>query len=334
MGFESCSLEFKKVMEKLEARGKQRWNNFVQKYGPKSGAFLYAWEWSELAHGQRYEFVENGELVGLASVGRIFLPFGQSYISSICGPIASDEKKILEILETLADERVLFIRFEPSIKVESPRVKKTIFITPITTLITSLESGTKDLLAAMHPKTRYNIGLAQRKNLDIQFLKAEDLDLVWPLFEETTRRDGFRLHPKTHYHDLLNLKGDNLHVFLAGVFFNNKPIAVNLMVDFYETRTYLHGASSGQNRNLMAPYLLHWELMKDAKEKGLKFYDWWGITSSDDPKDHWAGITRFKKGFGGEVVRYPGTFDYVLRPAAYLVYSVLRTIRRFVSRFA
>lgn len=321
-------------MEKRDAVDRHKWNNFVRQHGPRSGAFLYAWEWSELAHGQRYEFIENGELVGLASVGRIFLPFGRSYLSGICGPIASDEKKILEILETLADERVLFIRFEPSIKIESSRVKKTISITPITTLITSLEPGTKELLAAMHPKTRYNIGLAQRKNLEIKFLQAEDLDLVWPLFEETARRAGFRLHPKTHYRDLLNLKGDNLRVFLAGVFFNGRPIAVNLMVDFYETRTYLHGASSSQDRNLMAPYLLHWELMKDAKEKGLKFYDWWGIAPVDDPKDPWFSITRFKKGFGGQIVRYPGTFDYVLQPAAYLIYSALRTVRRLVSRFA
>jgi len=318
-------------MQKQEATDKQRWNDFVSKYGPQSGAFLYAWEWSEMAEGQRYEFVENGELIGLASVGRIFLPFRQSYISGICGPVAANEKNILKILDTLADKESLFIRFEPSEKIESPRVKKTISLSPTTTFITSLQSDVKELLAAMHPKTRYNIGLAQRKNLEIKFLKANELDLVWPLFEETAHRDGFRLHSKNHYLNLLNLHGEKLKVFLAAAFFDGKPIAANIMVDFHETRTYLHGASSSQDRNLMAPFLLHWELMKDAKEKCLSFYDWWGIASSDDPKDPWAGITRFKRGFGGDVVKYPGTFDYVLKPLGYQFYKIFRFIKRKIK---
>jgi lipid II:glycine glycyltransferase (peptidoglycan interpeptide bridge formation enzyme) len=79
----------------------------------------------------------------------------------------------------------------------------------------------------------------------------------------------------------------------------------------------------------MAHFLLHWELMKEAKTKGLRFYDWWGIASSDDPKDPWAGLTRFKKGFGGEVVKYPGTFDYVIKPFGYLFYKIFRCLARF-----
>lgn len=318
-------------MEKKEALDKRGWNDFVQKYGPRSGAFLYAWEWSEMAHGHRYEFIENNELVGIFSVGKIFLPFGQSYVSGICGPIASEENKILKILEAMADKDSLFIRFEPAVKIISSKIKKTVSISPITTLITILEPEIKELLAVMHPKTRYNIGLAQRKNLEVKFLSPEDLETVWPLFEETADRDGFRLHVKGHYRELLNLHGDDLRVFLVGVFLEGRPVAVNIMVDFQKTRTYLHGASSSRDRNLMAPYMLHWELMKDAKEKGLKFYDWWGIASTDDSKDPWAGITRFKKGFGGEVVKYPGTFDYVLKPLEYRLYKLFRFFKRKVK---
>lgn len=319
-------------MEKREATDKQRWDKFVQKYGPRSGAFLYAWEWSEMARGQRHEFIEDGELVGLFSVGRVFLPFGRSYISGICGPIASNGEKILKILEALADDRSLFIRFEPSAIVASPRVRRTLSITPSVTLITSLEPSVQEILAKMHPKTRYNIGLAQRKGVEIKFLEPSDLNTVWPLFEETAKRDGFRLHPKIHYRNLLKLRNSDLRVFFAAAFFEDKPVAVNIMVDFIGTRTYLHGASSGENRNVMAPFLLHWELMKEAKEKGLKFYDWWGIVPTNNPKDPWVGITRFKKGFGGEVVSYPGTFDYVLRPFWYFMYRVARRLAWLVRR--
>ncbi|MFH1252986.1 MAG: peptidoglycan bridge formation glycyltransferase FemA/FemB family protein [Candidatus Uhrbacteria bacterium] len=315
-------------MQKCEALDKQRWNDFIIKHGPRSGAFLYAWEWSEMALGHRYEFWENDELIGLASVGYVFLPFGQSYLSCIYGPITFRQEKILEMLELLNSTEAIFARFEPAEEIKNRRVKKTRSITPPTTLITSLELKIEDLLSQMHHKTRYNIFLAERKGVKVRFLTAADLTAVWPLFTETAERDSFRLHSKKHYEDLLNFKSEDLKIFLVGAYFENQLLAANIMVDFNGVRTYLHGASSSKKRNLMGPYLLHWELMKEAKEKGLKFYDWWGIAKTDDPKDPWAGITRFKKGFGGEVVSYPGTFDYVLNPFKYFVYNALRKIVR------
>lgn len=117
--------------------------------------------------------------------------------------------------------------------------------------------------------------------------------------------------------------------FLAIAKHENDILATNIMIDFGDTRTYLHGASSNVKRNLMAPYLLHWELMKDAQSKGIKFYDWWGIAPIDAPADHpWAGISRFKRGFGGEEVEYPGTFDLVLHPIKYRFYQFIRSLRR------
>jgi lipid II:glycine glycyltransferase (peptidoglycan interpeptide bridge formation enzyme) len=318
------------IMKKQTVTDRESWNSFIFKHGKRSGAFLYAWEWSELARGERYEFVEDGEVVGLVSAARIFLPFGQSYLSVLGGPTALNAETTLKILETMADKKILFIRFEPTVEVRSPRIKKSLPVSPTTTLITSLKPEIKELLAAMHPKTRYNIGLAQRKNLEFKILEPKDLDLVWSLFEETAGRDGFRLHEKNHYQNLLKLNEKNLRVFLAAVFFEGRALAANIMVDFNKTRTYLHGASSSQDRGLMAPYFLHWELMKEAKKENLEFYDWWGIASTDSCKESWAGITRFKKGFGGETVRSPGTFDYVLKPSGYLIYKIIRCLKRFL----
>jgi lipid II:glycine glycyltransferase (peptidoglycan interpeptide bridge formation enzyme) len=228
------------------------------------------------------------------------------------------------------DDGRVFVRFEPLNDVKTFGFKKTFSVSPKTTLITSLEKSEEKLLSSFHQKTRYNINLAKRKGVKIEIAKAWELDIVWPLFEETAKRDGFRLHDKKHYEELLKLKSNNLKVFLAVAFYENRPLAANIMVDFNGTRTYLHGASSNSNRNVMAPFLLHWELLTDAQAKGLKFYDWWGIASSDDPKDPWAGITRFKKGFGGETVRSPGTFDYVLKPSGYLIYKIIRCLKRFL----
>lgn len=73
----------------------------------------------------------------------------------------------------------------------------------------------------------------------------------------------------------------------------------------------------------MAPYLLQWEIIKAAKGRGCRYYDFYGI---DENK--WPGVTRFKLGFGGEQVQFPGTYDYIFCRPLYWLYKFLRTVRR------
>ena len=102
------------------------------------------------------------------------------------------------------------------------------------------------------------------------------------------------------------------------------------MVSFYGNgAVYLHGGLSYEHRAYMAPYLLHWEAIKDAKKNGFSFYDLWGVAPQNAPADHtWSGITRFKEGFGGEFLEYVGAYDYVYRPAWYKAFNMARNIMR------
>jgi lipid II:glycine glycyltransferase (peptidoglycan interpeptide bridge formation enzyme) len=78
----------------------------------------------------------------------------------------------------------------------------------------------------------------------------------------------------------------------------------------------------------MAPYLCQWIAIGEAKAAGVKIYDLWGIAESESPSDPWAGITRFKQGFGGEEVTFPGTFDYVIKPFWYNLFFMAAKIRK------
>jgi lipid II:glycine glycyltransferase (peptidoglycan interpeptide bridge formation enzyme) len=75
---------------------------------------------------------------------------------------------------------------------------------------------------------------------------------------------------------------------------------------------YLYGASSDLERELMPTYLLQWEAMRWAKKYGCKLYDLWGIPDEDESvlesnfserQDGLWGVYRFKRGFGGQVIR-------------------------------
>jgi len=149
------------------------------------------------------------------------------------------------------------------------------------------------------------------------------------LSKKTAQRDGFRLHESVHYENIIN---SDLS-FQLSVLINNQVIAANLFIGFGNTFTYLYGSSDYTKRDLMAPYLLQWEGIKLAKKLGYKYYDFFGITPKEkncisNKKHQYAGITRFKLGFGGKVKEDPGTFDVLLDKKKYFVYNLLRKVNR------
>lgn len=224
------------------------------------------------------------------------------------------------IAEAIADldPKALFVRFDPVNKIQENKFVKTIDVQPSKTLILKLEGPEEKMLNQMHQKTRYNIRLGLKKKLAIKTGKqyaAEFLDLL----EETRQRDKFRLHSRAYYERMIESGAAEV----VSAWHDNEMLAGSLIVSFGDTVTYVHGASSSRKRELMAPYVLHWHNIKTACDAGFAYYDWQGI---DEKK--WPGVTRFKLGFGGEEMLYPGTFDKPLAPLQYRVYTIGRIIRR------
>jgi len=255
-----------------------------------------------------------------------------------------------EIKKIAQTENCLFLRLDPTddlfIMDANFKVKQTIDVQPSKTLILNLEKSEEALLKEMHQKTRYNIRLAEKKGVTIREARTDEFEKFWTLMSETVERDGFRLHGKEYYKSMLqNSLAPNLLRLSSGVSkqervgvrlltselnmklyfaeFDEKIIAANIISFFGDTVTYVHGASSNSDRNLMAPYLLQWEIIKQAKSLGCKYYDFYGI---DENK--WPGVTRFKKGFGGAEFNYPGTFDVIFNNFSYKAYQTLRWLRR------
>ena len=304
------------------------WNQFVLKHGPRSGRFLQSWDWGAFQKKMGAEVVrepieKDGELVGVAQWVRREVPVVGEYRFCPRGPISS-----VSVLSV--GEKGMFSRIEPASKDLVPSGShKTHDSQPANTLLLDLSKTEEELLAAMHHKTRYNIGLAGRRGVHVEF-REHELSEVWQLFEETGSRGHFRLHERAYYEQMLkSLKGE-CHAFLATAYFEHHPIATTLMLDFGDTRTYLHGASERVHRKIMAPSLLHWELIRSAKAKGLKWYDWWGVAPADAKGHPWEGVSRFKSGFGGEEIEYPGTFDVVHKPVMYRLYQLMRVVRRMM----
>lgn len=305
------------------------WNLDVLRLG---GGFLQSWQWGEFQRSLGRDVLRLREQDALAQLIRMPLPFGKSYWYCPRGPLGA-----LPSIAMDADvKRGLFLRVEPAAPPEGG--VKVRDVQPGQTMIVDLRREREAIMAAMHEKWRYNIRLAERKGVKVYVAGERDpgaLDVFWALLEETTERDGFRAHDKEYYRSMLEaLSGDPASdgktrpvARLVFAEHDGRVLAANFMIYFGDTATYLHGASSRARRELMAPQLLHWTAMLDAKAWGYAAYDFWGVAPEGAENHPWAGVTRFKKGFGGTYVAYPGAYDLPIDRTWYAVYRVTQKLR-------
>ncbi len=289
------------------------------------GSILQSWTWGEFQHSLGNKLYRFSGPNYINSVTELPLMMGKKYLYSSKGPLGDVQAATADILELAKnDHGIIFARIEPDKKVDLPEAIKS--PQPTLNWILGLEKTEEELLATMKSKHRYNLNLAQKKGVVVRQGTKEDILVVWKLLLETASKAKIRLHPQNYYWKMFeHLYPDHLQIFIAE--FNGKPLGAMFLTMFGDTAIYLHGGSSQINKEVMAPYLLHWEAIKFAKSKGLRFYDFGGIAPEGDTNHPWAGISRFKRGFGGYELSNPGAFDQVFSPIWYNVYKNARKIR-------
>lgn len=354
-----------KLVELSEA-DKIQYNNFVAT--AESGSFLQSWEWGQWQEklGRKvarfFALDDGGQTIASAQTVIMPLAFGKFYVYVPYGPVFGAKFEIrnskfdlsaeaLAKVETIIKDIIskfsnaIFVRIEPKFghldfgSWNLP-LQKTANIQPGKTLLINLTKPEDQLLAGMHPKTRYNIKLAQKHGVEIQdefgltigrgLFAREALELIY----QTSKRQGYLAQGPGYFAKLVdffamhNSHADlKLRVYKA--IYQQQLLASAIMIDYAKTRTYLFGGSSQDHKNTMAPYLLHWKAMLDAKSAGFEYYDFWGIETSagDTP-----GFVRFKLGFGGSATQYPGAYDVVQDRLQYKLYKAMRLLNKWQKK--
>lgn len=303
-------------------------NSFEAALTTNHSSFLQSWQWGQFQKEQgriiiRAGWEENGKLKLVGQFIEHQIPYLKgTYLYCGYGPVGdmSYTGKLTKSIHN-ALPQYWFIKLEPT-KTLPELGQSAHRIQPGKTLITNISKSPEELLASMHPKTRYNIKVAQKHNVAIKVATSpKEYGQALNLIISTSQRQGFRDHPTSYYEGLINSQVLKPKVYLAS--HDQQFLSAAIMIDHNDTRTYLFGGSSADNKNLMAPYLLHWQAMMDAKQLGLTNYDWWGIETS---KGSAPGFVRFKLGWGGQEVTYPTPQDIVTEPFNYQLYRILRSI--------
>jgi len=320
-----------------------------------SGSFLQSWEWGEWQEKlgkkvYRFKITDDTEnVLGSVLLVKMPLPFGKYYLYAPYGPVVNFQFSIFNFQLLTHELRALFsdalfMRIEPQNEIEglSSFAIKSTNIQPAITMVLDVHKPDEDLLAGMHTKTRYNIRVAERHGVVIQSQLAvtpgyglyarEAIDLI----VKTQARQKYRGHSASYYEKLVDFFAvQNPHasvkVTVYKALYNKELLTSAVMVDFAKTRMYLYGGSSDDFRNVMAPYLLHWQAIADARNLGMEYYDFGG---SEVAAGGERGFTRFKQGFGGRVVNYMGAYDWVFNKTAYHAYMFFRKINKITKKIS
>lgn len=283
-------------------------------------SFLQSAEWEKLQNKMGRKTWEVGGFL----IIQHRLPLGLNYL--YCPrPLEVGNDFFEGVKRIAAQEKSVFFKIDPFFQLQNPNYKFRIsnFIQPRKTVGIDLRSHPESLLADMHEKTRYNIRLAERKSVLVDS-NSTALEEFWTMLQKTTERDHFHPHAKIYYDRLLRIRSDDFYNELFFAAYKGEKLA-SALINFHipsNTVTYLHGASTREHKEVMAPYLLHWRIIQEAKKRGFGYYDFWG---TDEIK--WPGVTRFKRGFGGEVIEYPPSVDLVYQPIVYKFYQFIKKIR-------
>lgn len=335
-------------MECNEVTDWAAWDIYLS-HQPES-QFLQSWSWGEFqqavgARTFRFGVWQDDTLIAVVQASLRSHGFGITSLAVYRGPILDQHlpleqyKECFDILmrqlQTAAQtHHATYVHLEPAVSSVSPSARlygdlgwqQVHSDQPEATWLLDLQHSDEELLAAMHEKTRYNIRLAERKGVTVQEKFGEKAtEEFLTLLHQTANRKNIHPHPDAYYRKML-AQADLVHVFTATQ--NDTTLAMNITLRFGDTVTYLHGASSDAGRNAMAPHLLQWRQILEAKKADARWYDFGGIAPAGTGESHpWAGISRFKRGFGGQERHWLPGRECSLQPFHYRLVKLRRKLR-------
>lgn len=363
------------------------WETFVQTHAAAHVLQTKAWGelkskfgWTSTIVVNNSTHIEQGALVLFRSMlpNRIarsmphaILPVGTQIAYIPKGPLVDWQDQhattnfIEQVKTTSRKQGAALLKIEPDLP-DTPTNRKLLqsygfepsaqSVQPQSTTVLDIGDSEEAILQRMKSKWRYNIRLAERKEVEVRECKAADLPAFHQLMQTTGLRDGFHVHSADYFNAAFHLLVPDSAVYLLAEY-QGKPLASIVVCLTGETAWYLWGASSNQERNRMPNHALQWAAIRWARARGATRYDLWGIPDEvgqmaltiDEtsevgvpvdqipldlqalPRGELWGVYRLKQGFGGNVVRFVGAWDKPLDPIGYRLYKTGYRLRKFLS---
>lgn len=270
----------------------------------------------------------------------------------LSGDAAVDRAFVDAIVRLAKSHRAAFLRFELDVLEDDPatdslrtRLRNAGFKTsertlqPRSSIRLDLTPTEDQLMAAFSKGHRADIRRAERDGVQIRVGTPQaDVDILHQMLVATNQRKSFGFHSAGYYRRLLTDFGDDARLQIAEL--KGEAIGSSLIMAFGRHGIYLAAGSNAAGLEHRAAHLLQWHAIRWAKERGALTWDLWGIADArgrfelaaaskslseadlakveaEAKRDPLDGVYRFKKGWGGSVVRTLPAFDRVFIAPAY-----------------
>lgn len=321
---------------------------------------LQSWEWGEFRTKTGVEVIRLGEFQGQALKSGIQitfhklpnLPFAIGYSPRSHVP---SQEMMTAIKQLAQQKKAVFVKLEPNIyqiaqpKTDHPTppnpssvVEQTkkylfeqncVFGKPLFTkydFLLDLRLPQEQLKANMKQKTRYNVGVAQKKGVQVSIDNSPEAfqEYLRLTFEETTKRQKFYAHDREYHTNMWENMSKAGIAQLIKATYQDKTLVTWIVFIFNGVIYYPYGASSREHRNLMASNLVAWNAIQLGQQQGCSIFDMWGaLGPNPDPKDPWIGFHKFKQGYGATLMEFAGTYDLVINSPQYQLYKIADKVR-------
>ena len=300
---------------------------------------LQTWEWGQFKRRwgwtPRYLLSPAHDAAALV-LRRTISPLNLNLLYVPKGPAldyanaATVDRVLGDLIEVARRERAIFIKIDPDLPAADQLILRdrgwrfsAEQIQFRNTMLIDLTPAEDQLLAAMKPKTRYNVRLAEKKGVVIRLGTLADLDLLYAMYAETAQRDGFIIRPLDYYRDVWGrfIQSGLGQPLLAQV--DGDVVAGLILFHFADSAWYMYGMSRNVHRDKMPNYLLQWAAIRWAKALGCTRYYLWGAPDELTEADSMWGVYKFKEGLGADFTPHVGAHDYVISPLGYWLYTRL-----------
>lgn len=314
-------------MQCKEITNRQEWDSLLDTVKPNT--FLHSWQWKQVqeADGEEVQTIglyDQDELVAIALVITVNAKRGRHYLIPH-GPILKDAKYLTDVIREIVSYcknrgDTVAIRVAPLTVNTAEHTKifsdlgfrsSPMHVHAELTWVLNISKPEEELLQEMRKTTRNAITKAEKEGVKVEIHSdASALERFWPLYEQTKNRHGFVPFHKSFIQSQADIFGAENKMFFAIATYKGNDVAAAMLIHSGNTVFYYHGASS--KVTVPAAQLLQWEAIKEAKRRGATRYNFWGIAPDNEPNHPFAGITIFKKGFGGYAIDYMHAQDLPL----------------------
>ena len=199
--------------------------------------------------------------------------------------------------------------------------------------ILDLRKSEEEILAGASQGFRRKLRKAEKNEVIVE--KSQDPEVIKDFYRiqlETAERQKFYAFSEDFLEKQFRAFAENDEVVMYIAKLGDEILAMNFIVFYGAEASYHYGVSSGLGTKYSAAPLLHMEAMRDARERGIKRYNLWGIVEKDETEHRFYGVSEFKRSFGCEELRYTPAHDLVLEPTRYLATKVIEGVRKKVRR--